>query len=169
MAFSSWRTWVTGEVVTAAHMNQEVRDNGLALFPSQNASVDWDPDLEAVTTNPSVSVDGQRYQVGALMFLWARFTFSAIATPYGDGIYFVTLPATAVGITASTTGGRGSVVGSWQGRQESTSISAGGNVLLRTSDQIQFNTFATGLVDNDAPWIWAGNAVLSFHAVIPVA
>lgn len=33
MAWSTPRTWTTGELVTAAHLNQEVRDNLNAAFP----------------------------------------------------------------------------------------------------------------------------------------
>ncbi len=169
MAFSAWRTWVTGETVTSAHMNQEIRDNGLALFPNQMASVDWDPPLEAVTTDPSVSVNGQRYRIGAMEWLWARFTFSAIAQPFGDGIYFVTLPNAAVGLTASTTTGAGQVVGSWQARDSSVPQQTSGEVLLRASDQIQFQTAGTGLVNSGGPWIWASGDILSFFVQAPIA
>ena len=33
MAFTAYRTWVTGEVVTAAQLNEQIRDNGNALLP----------------------------------------------------------------------------------------------------------------------------------------
>jgi microcystin-dependent protein len=34
MAWSAPRTWVTGEIVTAAHLNQEIRDNLLTVTPA---------------------------------------------------------------------------------------------------------------------------------------
>jgi hypothetical protein len=162
-------TWAFEEFPSSAKMNNATNDQFLALFPDGATSVDWDPPLKAVTTDPSVSVDGARYRIGAIEFLWARYVFSDIATPYGSGIYFVTLPNAAVGVNASTTAGSGQHVGSWQARDSSGPQQSSGEVILRAADQIQFNTAQTSLVDNDSPWIWAAFDVLSFSVRIPIA
>lgn len=162
-------TWSASQVVTAAEMTQGINANFQAAFPGAVSSTDWDPSLEATTTNPSVSVDGMRYQIGALEFLQARFVFSAVATPYGDGTYFVTLPNGAVGIHATTTFGSGQVVGTWQARDDSAPTGQSGSVLLRSSGTIHFNAQTSGLLNSGGPWIWAAGDVISFNAVIPIA
>jgi hypothetical protein len=169
MAWSSPRTWTTGEVVTAAHMNQEVRDNFLAAFPNQMNVLDWDPSLEATTTNPSVSVDGARSRVGPEERLWAKFTFSDIAAPYGDGTYFVTLPNNATNILSSATFASGQVVGTYQARDNSVPNGFEGSVALRSASTIHFNAPSSGLLNSGGPIIWAAFDVLSFEARIPVA
>jgi hypothetical protein len=168
MAFSSWRTWVTGEVVTSAHMNQEVRDNGLALFPNEDLNVDWDPTLEATGSNPGVSaVNGARYRIGAIQFVWARFELSSA----GSGVWTVALPVAASGVNASASSGAGQIIGSWHARDASITRTLGGGVLLQALDTVWFHSdeyTATG-VNESAPVAWASGDVFSFHAQYPVA
>jgi hypothetical protein len=165
MAWSSPRTWVTSEVVTAAHMNQEVRDNLLAVFPDEQTSDDYTPTLEGTSSNPTTSaVSGQQYQVGAVLELWGRFTISTA----GSGFYFVTLPAAAVGISAAASEGSGQTVGQWTLRDNSGPSSRNGSVLLRASDEIWFN-HEPGLVSAVFPIVMASGDVLSFHVRYPVA
>jgi hypothetical protein len=165
MAFSSWRTWVTGEVVTAAHMNQEVRDNGLALFPDGETADTWSPGLSATVTGAVVTVTGRQYQVGAMMHLWANFV---IDTSGGSGTYFVTLPMSAVGLASSISEGSGQPVGAWILRDNSVPRSYNGVMQLRTADEIHFNV-GPGSVSNVYPMQIQQDDELSFYAVIPVA
>jgi hypothetical protein len=170
MAFSSWRTWVTGEVVTSAHMNQEVRDNGLALFPD-GADVDtWTPVLEATSSNPSTSsAVGRQYQMGAIMQFWGRFVISAA----GSGDYFVALPAASVGLTGGG-GGTGSIMGGWHARDSSTVSNGGGSLALTGADDVVFTIHANQasfqrVVTESVPWAWASGDVLTLFGFYPIA
>lgn len=171
MAWSSPRTWSTSEVVTAAHMNQEVRDNLEAGFPDDVSAVSWSPTLEATTTNPSTSsVAGRYWRVGPVMFVWARWVLS----DGGSGIYFVTLPTAASGVTASGNGYGGQAIGSFVFRDDSTvSASVAGAVRLRASDEASFDSGSEGTVNstsNDAGFGGAATGdVLSMWACYPVA
>ena len=170
MAFSSWRTWVTGEVVTSAHMNQEVRDNGLALFPD-GADVDtWTPVLEATSSNPSTSsAVGRQYQIGAIMQFWGRFVISTA----GSGDYFVALPAASVGLTGGG-GGTGSIMGGWHARDSSTVSNGGGSLALTGADDVVFTIHANQasfqrVVTESVPWAWASGDVLTLFGFYPIA
>lgn len=171
MAWSSPRTWSTEETVTAAHMNQEVRDNLDAVLPDGVAGESWSPTLEADSSNATATVTGRKYQVGALMFVWARF----VLTDPGSGIYFVTLPTAASGITASTWNGAGQTIGSFTARDTSPPLIVSGSVVLATSTTVYFNgSSIPGLgpssrLESTVPWTWAADDVLTFHAVYPVA
>lgn len=166
MAYSSPRTWSTGETVTSAHMNQEVRDNLLAIVPDGVDADAWSPGLAATTTGATVSVTGLQYQIGGIMHAWARFV---IGVSGGSGYYYVTLPATAhATLTASTSEGSGQTIGQWTYRDNSGPDSRNGSVLLRTSDQCHFNQ-EPGLVSDTYPWQVQQNDVLSLHISYPVA
>lgn len=171
MAWSSPRTWVTSEVVTAAHMNQEVRDNLDAVLPDGVAGEAWSPTLEADSSNATATVTGRQYQVGALMFVWARFVLSAA----GSGVYFVTLPTAASGITASAANGFGQAVGQFIARQDSPPLIAVGTVVLASSTTVRFNGASTAndgpssRLESTVPWTWEADDILSFTAVYPVA
>jgi len=171
MAYSSPRTWVTGEVVTAAHMNQEVRDNLNALFPNEEVSDSWSPTLEAVTTNPTTSVAaGRLVRVGPLQFFWLRFV---ITTP-GQGRYFVTLPTASANLSFTESAGGGQAVGGWQSKDQSTGIDPAtadqsGSVTLRAADAIQFSLNEGFAVSDQNPHAWAVDDVLSAYGQYTVA
>lgn len=174
MAWSSPRTWVTSEVVTAAHMNQEIRDNLLAIVPNQVSGVSWTPDLQASTTSPTgFSVGGRRYRIGALQFVWARFV---VGDDAGTGTYFVELPVAASGLVGSGSSGSGTTIGSWQSRDEgNVGANQGGTLVLRSSTTVHFQLPIGGVVTHERPFIWGGAGgltsgdVLSLQAVYPVA
>jgi len=172
MAWSSPRTWTTGEVVTAAQMNQEVRDNLNAGLPDGVTAASWTPTLEATSTNPTASsTTGREYRVGGLQFVWARWEIST----GGSGTYFVTLPVSASGITPSATSGLGQIIGSFHMRDLTVPYMFEGSVLLRANGTAHFNATSetgdteSGKVTHDNPRTWAVGDVLSFHALYPVA
>ena len=166
MAWSDPRTWSTSEVVTAAHMNQEVRDNLNAAFPDQEDGNTWSPTLEGVTSDASASATaGVEYTIGAIQFCWCRWVLSA----NGSGVFFVTLPSTASGITASTSGAAGQAIGSWTARDDSAPESQEGDVLLATATTARFNIPSEGFVQNTLPWTWASGDILHFFAMYPIA
>lgn len=176
MAYSTPRTWTTDEVVTAAHLNQEIHDNLEAGFPDEVAAVDWTPTLEAASSNPSTSsVTGKRWRVGPVQFVWARFVLST----GGSGEYFVTLPVAASGITENTGAGMGQAIGTFQARDITPAWMLQGNVLLKATDEVVFHTSSaegtagggqeTGILLHNNPREWGSGDVISFMAMYPVA
>jgi len=176
MAYSTPRTWVTAEIVTAAHMNAEVRDNLDAGFPDEVEAVDWTPTLEASAANPSTSaVTGRRWRVGPIQFVFARFVLST----GGSGEYFVTLPVAASGVTANTGAGLGQAIGTFQARDITPAWMLQGNVLLKQTDEVVFHTSSaegeagggqsTGILLHNSPREWGSGDVFSFMAMYPVA
>lgn len=74
MAYSSPRTWVSGELVTAALLNQEVRDNLLAAFPNAvGAWPGWAPTWTGFTVGNAV-VDARYIKVGRSVWYAVRVT-----------------------------------------------------------------------------------------------
>lgn len=175
MSFLSWRTWVATDVLTAAQLNQDIRDNGEALFPDEDASVAWTPTLEATTADATVSaVAGGQYRVGAVQFVWARWVLS----DPGSGDYFVTLPVACVGLTASTSSGLGTRIGGYHARDITPPWMLAGSVLLRSSTTAHFHGSSlevpagesgSGVLRSDGPRVWASGDVISFHAQYPIA
>lgn len=88
---STPRTWVASEVVTATHMNTEVRD---ALTNLQAAWTAWTPTITAETgTFTSVSTITARYQRFGKTCVWtANFQITTVGTA-ANGFRF-TLPVT---------------------------------------------------------------------------
>jgi hypothetical protein len=162
MAFQSWQTWVTLTEVPAAELNQDIRDNGNALFPDENLSVDWTPTLLGSTTNPSTSATvGQYYRVGAMRFLWVRFVLSAA----GSGTYSVALPENYVGIASGTS--VGSVFTQDSGASSNNNT---GTCLVDAGapHQLLF-AFPGGNASNTHPFTFASGDTLTLHATIPIA
>jgi hypothetical protein len=165
------QTWTTGAVVTKANMDQGVNANFTAAFPDEVSGVSWTPTLEADTTNASASVTGRRYRIGALQFVWARWVLTSV----GSGVYFVTLPVAASGITASAAAASGQVIGSFAARDLDPNQIIEGSVVLRTSTTAWFNANSVvnpaegGVMRHNTPRVWAADDVISFHAVYPVA
>lgn len=96
MAWTAPRTWVAGEIVTAALLNTHARDNQKMLSDAWGAyTVTW----TGVTTNPVIgngTLAGVYMQIGS----WIRFRISLIygtSTNAGTGnSWFWTLPATPI-------------------------------------------------------------------------
>lgn len=114
------RTWVIGELVTAAMMNTEVRD---ALTGIQAAwdSASWVPAAgwTAVTTNPTIgngTSAGMFARVGKTVHFAGRIVPGSTTT-FGAGAYTVALPVAPAGVvltvgTAFLTTGAAFYVGS---------------------------------------------------------
>lgn len=171
MAFVTWQTWTTGQVVTAADLNQDIRDNLNALFPDEEAGVSWSPTLEATTTDPTVSATaGVEYTIGAIQFFWARWVLSAA----GSGTYFVTLPSTASGVTASTTDAAGQRVGGFVIRDDSPGWASEGAMYLHSTTVARFlfpaeGGVSHGLLTHNNMRAWASGDVLSIEGAYPIA
>lgn len=88
---STPRTWVTGEVVSAAQMNAEIRD---AVTGVQAAWTAYTPTWTAATTNPVLgngSIDAATQRIGKNLLLAISLTMGSTTT-YGSGQWRLTLP-----------------------------------------------------------------------------
>lgn len=89
MAWTAPRTWVAGEVVTAALMNTHVRDN-LKAFGDPWTS--YTPVLSSNGTQPATSTAQGGY---ILTGKWCQFWARMVISDGGTGTYEVTFPVTA--------------------------------------------------------------------------
>lgn len=104
MAWSTPRTWVAGEIVTAAIMNVHVRDQFNAIG---SAWTSWTPAWTAATSNPAIgngTIVGNYIQAGKLIIFRIIITAGSTTT-FGTGAYSFTYPvAPVVTANASTAG-----------------------------------------------------------------
>lgn len=91
------RTWVAGEVVTAAEMNTEVRD---ALTGIQTAWTAYTPTTAGVTLGTGGTITGAYMQVGKTIHYRVTMTLGTGGLLTGTG--FIGLPVTAVTRTSRT-------------------------------------------------------------------
>jgi hypothetical protein len=90
------RTWVAGEVVTAAFMNTEVRD---ALTGVQSAWTAFTPTWTAATVNPVLgngSFSGSAFQRYGKTILFRIVLTMGTTTTFGTGQWILTPPVAAV-------------------------------------------------------------------------
>jgi hypothetical protein len=90
MAWTAPRTWVAGEVVTAALLNTHLRDNLLSLGTWQTYTPAW----TATTTNPALgngTLTG-RYSLTGNTVTWVIELLCGSTTTYGTGTYLFSTP-----------------------------------------------------------------------------
>lgn len=102
MAWTTPRTWVTGELITAGMLNTDLRDNLKALGdPWTSYTSSW----TAVTTNPVIgngTIEAAHMTAGKLVAFRIKVTMGSTTT-YGSGGYRLSLPAgAATGMEFST-------------------------------------------------------------------
>lgn len=120
------RTWVVGEVVTAAELNTEIRDqfNGIMNWTS------YTPIWAAATTAPvknSGTLVGRQSQIGKLCTAkWELATASD--TTFGSGQYTFSLPFTASGSATATSVGTGHGIAGGSRWDLQTMVTAGQSV-----------------------------------------
>ena len=101
MTFSP-RTWVVGEVVSAALMNQEIRDQFNSMF---SAWTTYTPTWTA-STNPAIgngSLLGRYLKIGRMVFVEIN-VIAGSTTTFGSGSYNWALPFTAANAGVSVVG-----------------------------------------------------------------
>lgn len=102
MAFTSPRTWVSGEDVTAALMNTHVRDNLKALTEFQSYTPTW----TGATTNPVLgngTKTGAYVQAGDVVDFYVSIAMGSTTT-YGSGAWILTLPVAPASLRWMFTG-----------------------------------------------------------------
>lgn len=99
MAFTNPRTWVTGELVSAAMLNEQIRDNTNAAFPlGVDAWLTYTPTLTQNNAAVTKTVNYGRYmRVGRSVFFAGRLTVTGTGTA-GTSLK-VGLPVAAAAVT----------------------------------------------------------------------
>jgi hypothetical protein len=88
------RTWVVGETVTAALMNQEIRDQFDSFFGAWTV---YTPTWSGSSTNPVLgngTLTGRYVRIGRTITVIIKLTTGSTTT-YGSGAYRWSLPAVA--------------------------------------------------------------------------
>lgn len=170
MAWNSPRTWVTSEVVTATHMNENVRDNLDAVIPLDSvAGQSWSPTLTAATTNPDAppTIEGGYWRVGPVVFAWYRFVFGASGPGTdGSGAWIVNLPVTASTSLVSAGATGGTAIGSWFLSDNGTSAnSETGTVILAGTGSMRFRRNGGSVVAGGTPFSMDTSDVFSGQVV----
>lgn len=133
MAWTTPRTWVAGEVVTAALLNTHLRDNLNAISGLWTA---WTPTITATAgTFTTVSAAGRYTQIGKTV-IWSLTITMTTAGTASNYLQF-TLPATAAA-------GNGSNIGS--GRATLPTVASSAQVFLASSTTARVSTYNDGSV-----------------------
>jgi hypothetical protein len=85
---------VVGEVVSAATMNQEIRDQFNSFFGAWST---YTPTWSSTGTAPALgngTISGRYLKIGRTVLCYINLTFGS-STTYGSGNYNLSLPATA--------------------------------------------------------------------------
>ncbi|MEU0634563.1 hypothetical protein, partial [Streptomyces sp. NPDC005989] len=97
------RTWNAGEMVTAAMLNQEIRDQLNSMF---GAWTNWTPAWTAATTAPALgngTMTGRYMKWGRTCMVNLELTMGSTTT-YGAGVWSFSLPFTAASAVGSRVG-----------------------------------------------------------------
>lgn len=97
------RTWVVGEVVTGALMNQEIRDQFNSMFAAWSS---YTPTWTGATTNPVInngSIVGRYIKIGRTVTAEVILTMGS-STTYGSGSQEIGVPFTAASAIVSYLG-----------------------------------------------------------------
>ena len=95
------RTWVVGEVVSAALMNQEIRDQFNSFF---SAWTTYTPTFSSTGTAPAVgngTLTGQYMKIGRTVIMSITFTIGSTTT-FGSGNLSLSLPVTGASVSGGT-------------------------------------------------------------------
>ena len=163
MAWTTPRTWVAAETVTASLMNTHLRDNLNAIAA---VGIDgWTAVTPAWTgtTNPTYTVSYARYcQIGKLVYYRARYTY----TSGGTGTWFWALPVTAAETAANIVCGNGYLYDDSGTDTWLTVMDIATTTTLRASYDLQTNP---GLVAQTAPFTFASPDVVEFAVTYEAA
>lgn len=145
------RTWGTGETVTAALLNQEIRDQLNSMF---DAWTPYTPTWTGSTTNPVLgngSIAGRYLKIGRTCHVQIEL-YMGSSTTYGSGGWLLGLPAAA----SAAGGNRIGPVHAFQSSRVAGQIviapsAAVGLLLFPASTSASFLSGASGTV----PFTWA--------------
>ncbi len=162
---STPRTWVAGEVPTATHFNDNLRDFARGFT---DAWTSYTPTLTASTTNPTNwTQTGYYMQAGKLVV--AKFVLTAGGSmTKGSGTYRVALPVNANTAMGSL------YIGTVTLRDASTGNTYYPQAAVTNTAYITLNyaaTYGGGAADvtDTAPWTWAASDTISATIVYEAA
>jgi len=97
MAWTSPKTYRTGDVLTAADLNTYQRDNFEALAPNGVTVQTFTPTLDGAVTDPTLgsgsTASGLAYRIGKLAIVHMTFIFGTSGTSAGSGDYLANFSA----------------------------------------------------------------------------
>jgi hypothetical protein len=153
------RTWVVGEVVSAAIMNQEIRDQFNSMFAAWTA---YTPSWTASTTNPVLNdgtVTGRYMKIGRIVIGEVTLTCGS-STTYGSGAWSFSLPATAASSGFSGLGSaRMTSTDTWHGQ---VSIGSGASTFQVTFPTSSTNTRSANASQGTPATLASGNVIRAF-------
>lgn len=175
MAWTAPRTWLAGEVVTAAHMNTHVRDNLVTGFTSalfDNTTWKCQIDTTGSTGPNDQSIAGSYVRTGAAVNAWGRVLFNSPTTYGSAGCNYYVAPPKPCASYLPTGSQAGATVGSgffFDNSANDTYILA---VIAYTTNQFafRFNSVGTtdlGLVNSTNPVTVSTADRFSFHLAYP--
>ena len=152
------RTWIAGEVPTATHFNDNLRDFARGFTDAWTA---YTPTLTASTTNPTNwTQTGYYARVGKLVIAKGTLTAGGAMTA-GSGTYRIALP-----VNAQTALGNAVLEGSTYLYDNSTGNAYSIAVPYAANTayiQLVYGTGGTGgTVAHNAPWTWAASDSIQF-------
>lgn len=164
MAWSTPRTWVTGELVTSTLLNTEVRDNLSAAFPGGTDFQSWSPSYANLTVGNGTVVSNY-FRAGELIVASFQFALGSTSA-IGTG------PTISWPVAAQLTSNN--VVGdAWF--LDSGTASYGGQLLVVSSVftprvEVATGTYATETtLSSTVPFTWTTGDVLAFTATYQAA
>lgn len=165
MAWSSPRTWVTGETVTAAHLNAQISDNMAVLNPLDSAGATaWSPVMKGTSLDDvNGSSTGQYWRSGPLVFAELKWTSGGGGRPTGS--FYVELPIESSGIAVTTA--IGSLFCSDSGASANNTVGVC-TINPATPDQVRFQ-LTGGTVTETNPFTWSTGDILTFSIWYPAA
>lgn len=155
------RTWVAGEVVTAALFNTEVRDFNTGL---QAGWTSYTPTWTGTTTNPvaaSHTLTGSYCRIGKTLIGNVRITLGS--TNFGSGTYYFGLPFAAAGGFI----GSAQITGIIYDASATTKLSRGG--FLQSSTEMVLTGEAGGLIGPTVPITLAVGDVIAISYTLQLA
>ncbi|MGW4705002.1 hypothetical protein [Streptomyces sp. NPDC004285] len=165
MALATPRTWAVGEVVTAAYLNAEVRDQFNDILAAWQT---YTPTWTAATTNPVLNngtIVGRYKRIGKTVHLQIDLTMGSTTT-YGSGAWSVTLPLQAAASSGSRIGTAQALGASrFAGQIVISSSATGTSAFFPASSSVSnLSSVASGV-----PFAWASGNELRITATYEAA
>lgn len=172
MAWTSPKTFVASDQLSAAELNTHVRDNLEALNPLDTvAATSWTPTMTGDGGGTTAAANaGRYYRLGPIIWGWAYWLEPDwFNTPSGaQGNIQLALPVASSGVTAAAAGGQ--VIGTWRVHDSSnTANSESGAVYLSAGQTARFGRPVGNIITNVSPITIATGDTFSVCLFYPVA
>lgn len=158
MAWTSPRTWVAGEIFTAANANTHIRDNFKALGDPWTA---YTPTLTNWTLGNG-TLTGSYIQVGKTV--WGKVFYTVGSTDTKSGNLVISLPVTKVADDGTET-----PFGAGIAYDVSVPARSTVEVVHSTTSRMLFWTPTSGIAAASVPWTWATGDKLNAHFMYEAA